>query len=145
MNEEKFSTKVINEAKSLVGTWSCQSITEISERLQKFNSVSVNSFIREVLIFVIDQETTNDVRFKIAQLLISLKSFFLPKVAHAISHNSELMNRALASIQEGKLKEATTSLYTNLISSVKVVRPVKATTHIKSMSVQPSKTIVGLN
>ena len=135
------ASKVIEASKALVGTWSPDYLAEISNDLKNLKTSSIDNFVQELLEYAAEEKTTNDARLKIAQLLMSLRSFFLPKISSSLGNKYELLETVLDAIHEGKLKVATAQLYTNIMSISKCSRPVKLSSkqpHKKSNSVQPT-------
>ena len=138
METSLISQKVIDDSKSLNGTWSPDYLASVSDQLKNLKTNSIDNFVEDILNYSAEEKTTNEAKLKIAQLLMSLKSFFLPKISLSLANEYDLLENVLESVHEGKLKDATIKSYTNIMSTIKS-KPIKVSTkHKKSNSVQPT-------
>ena len=139
--------RVIEEAKTQIGTWSCASIRSIESELSKLHQKKIDQFVHELLEIAASPDTDNNLKLKIAQLLSSLRSFFMPGVQVTLKGSEELVTKVIQNIGEGRLSEATKRMYSNLTKDVHIISaiPKRSTGRIKSSSVQPgSRSTVNL-
>ena len=131
-------TRVIEEARTQIGTWSCASIRSIESELRKMHQNKIDYFVHQLLLFASKPETDNNLKLKIAQLLSSLRSFFLPGVQTSLKQSEELISQIISNIGDGRLSDATKRMFSNLTKDVHIISTVpKRSVRIKSNSVQP--------
>lgn len=145
MDVENLFKRVTGEAETIVGTWSVNSMKEISNSLKSFTNSSVDLFVERLLQYVSDKELNNLVKLKIGQLIVSLQSFFFPKITYSISKKKSLIKAVIASIGEDFLKQATFDTYNNIINGPRRPKVHQISRlHRKSMSVEPEAKVLML-
>lgn len=136
---EELVNKVLDEASASVGTWSFAFIKKLQEQIKFFNQKKIDKFVDLLLIAVENDTFDNNVKFKIAQLLSTLRSFFLPGIISSLNTQTKRILHITQSIRPGSLSECTRKMYMNLIQT-NIVQP--ASYKVKSSSVGPQVRMV---
>lgn len=125
---------IMEEAKNTQGTWSFSFLQKLQEELKYFDQKRLDRFVGLLLTEAEQECNENAMKLKIAQLLSTLKSFFLPGIVFSINtHNKRIVHIA-DSIPNGKLSDSTKRMFLNLIQS-NCVQPISC--KVKSNSAQP--------
>ncbi|EAY15924.1 hypothetical protein TVAG_165520 [Trichomonas vaginalis G3] len=127
---------IIDEAANNIGTWSFSFIKKLQEDLKFFDQKKLDKFVYLILLEAEDEHNDNNMKLKIAQLLSSLRSFFLPGIVFSINSQNQRIKQIANNIPQGKLCDCTKRMFLNLIQ-VNVVPNVS--NRIKSSSAQPVK------
>lgn len=131
---EDLVANIMVEARKSEGTWSFSFIKKLQEDLKYFDHKKLDKFVNLLLTEVENDKYDNNIKFKLAQLLSTLRSFFLPGIIVSINSQSKRILQIVDNIQPGKLDECTKRMFLNLIQTNCIQPP---SNRVKSSSVQP--------
>lgn len=117
MNKDNLIDEIFNSAKNTCGTWPVNTLTQIALLCKQMNIKQRDYFVQQLFSSKQWQELENHSKLKIAQLLVSLKSFFYPDIYISIQSQQELIKEAAKTIEDGKLADSTKKVILSLISS----------------------------
>lgn len=132
---EEIVASVLEEAESSVGTWSFAFIKQLQNNLKHFDQKRLDKFVCLVLNAADKEDCSTTTKFKIAQLLSTLRSFFLPGIILSLHNQNKQVAHIAEKIQQGNFCECTKKMYLNLLQT----NVVQSASHkIKSNSVGPT-------
>ena len=144
MDPQKLSNHVIEAAETQEGTWTVKFLNEISDTCRQFSQKQVDSFVHLLMTDTKWDTMDNSAKLKIAQVLVSLRSFFFPTINISITKEKAAITHCASSVKSGKIADATRKVLNSLLTPAVGTmhsRPMPTTTRqrIHSMSVQPKE------
>ncbi|EAX91636.1 hypothetical protein TVAG_001880 [Trichomonas vaginalis G3] len=117
MNKDNLVEQIFYTSKNMCGTWPVATLTEIALLCKQMSLKQRDLFVQQLFTGTQWQELENQSKLKIAQLLVSLKSFFYPDIYSSIQTQQDLIREAANTIENGKLSDSTKKVILSLITS----------------------------
>ena len=107
---------IIGEASKNAGTWSTDYTRSLGVALNNMKPKTRNQFVHDLLEKVADGTYNNGIKFKVAQLLSCLKSFFCPAIQSSLFNEKETILLCVENISEdGQISAPTKQMFSNLL------------------------------
>ena len=143
MDPKQLSNHIIESAETTEGTWTVQFLNEVADSCRNFSQKQIDSFVHLLLTDSKWEAMENPAKLKIAQLLVSLRSFFFPSINMSIIKEKAAISHCANSVKNGKIADATRKMLNGLLTPVAGAMHMKAIPpprqRIHSMSVQPKE------
>ena len=109
--------EIVKEAQEMQGTWSIRYCKDLGQRLKFATSLQRDIFIHNLLLKAQEPSYDMNVKFKIAQLLSCMNSFFFKEINLSLMNDKQTLSDTINSITEGhRLSEPTKKLFSMLIN-----------------------------
>ena len=116
-NIESLVDDIAKEAEEMTGTWSIDYCKSLENKLKRMTQFQRDHFVHQLLLVAQKDSCEMKVKFKIAQLLSCLNSFFFKDIDSSIMNDKETVRDTINSItQPHQLAEPTIKLFSKLIN-----------------------------
>ena len=110
--------QIIEEASKNVGTWSTDYTRSLGSSLNQMKPKSRSQFVHNLLLKVSDDVYNNGIKFKVAQLLSCLKSFFCTAIQSSLSNEKDIILQCIENINDdGQISIPTKQMFSNLLDT----------------------------
>ena len=107
---QSFVDSIIQESKNSAGTWSYAFIKEVHTHAKQMRANEYNMFIEQLMKYATDQTTEELARFKVVQLISSVKAQCYNKGEEVFISNKDIWIKFGSTIDETVLGHATNRL-----------------------------------